>query len=683
MNKLASASVHHRYRTLIVWLAALVGVIVVGGMVHSSADINNRLDGSDSQRAYDLAAAHMPSITGVSTAVVFKTNDLASTAAVVDEIRALPRIDHVDSPVDHPEQVGPGGISFAAVSFMRTGPPTIEDTAAAIEKIAAAHQSPELQIALGGDPFLNGDVPATEGIGLAAAVVILLIAFGSVVAMGLPIVTALIGIGLSLSAIPLISAVLPTADFTSTVAAMIGLGVGIDYALFMVTRYRAELAAGRDVEAAIAVAVRTSGRAIMFAGGTVVISLLGLLLIGMDFLNGFAVASSLTVAISVIAAISLVPAVLAIIGRRIDRLRIHRRGHATTRRDNLGRRWGRLIQRNPVKAVSVGGGLLLLAGLPVFAMRLAVSDEGNDPVGSTTRIAYDRLAEGFGPGVNGPLLIVSENPADVDTTVQSVRDTDGIAFVAAPQTSSDGAISVFAAYPTTSPQSPATEHLVRELRDNLPSDVHVGGETASNVDFASFMAERLPWFIGAVLLVSFLLLLAVFRSVLVPLKAVVLNLVSIGAAYGAMVAVFQWGWFSSVLHIEPAPIEPWAPMMLFAIVFGLSMDYEVFLLSGSQGALRRNSRQPCRGARRPFDHGAGDHRCGCDHGVCVRQFHGRRSAVDQVDRFRLGRRGLHRRDDRPLGDGAGDDGTPRPVELVAAPPPAASIAVRQRRARLR
>ena len=324
----------------------------------------------------------------------------------------------------------------------------------------------------------------------------------------------------------------------------------------MVTRYRTELAAGRDVDSAIAAAVRTSGRAIVFAGGTVVVSLLGLLLIGMDFLKGFAVASSMTVAISVIAAISLVPAVLAIIGRRIDRLRIHRRGHATMNRDNLGRRWGRLIQRNPVKAVIGGGGLLLLAGLPVFAMRLAVSDEGNDPVGTTTRVAYDRLAEGFGPGVNGPLLIVSEDPAAIDATVQTVRATDGVAFVGEPTTSPDGAISVFAAYPTTSPQSPATEHLVRELRDDLPSSVHVGGETASNVDFASFMAERLPWFIGAVLFVSFLLLFAVFRSVLVPLKAVVLNLVSIAAAYGAMVAVFQWGWFSSILHIEPAPIEP-------------------------------------------------------------------------------------------------------------------------------
>ena len=579
IDKLASASVRHRYRTLIVWLAALIGVVVLGGMVTSTADINDRLDGSDSQRAYDLAAAHMPSVTGLSTAVVFKTNDLASTTAVIDQIRALPRIDHVDSPVDHPEQVGPGGISFAAVHFSRNGPPTIDDTAAEIKQIAAAHQSAGLQIALGGDPFVNGEVPATEGIGLAAAVVILLIAFGSVVAMGLPIVSALIGIGLSLCAIPLVSAVLPTADFTSTVAAMIGLGVGIDYALFMVTRYRAELAAGRDVNAAIAAAVRTSGRAIVFAGGTVVVSLLGLLLIGMDFLKGFAIASSLTVAIAVAAAITLVPALLAIIGRRIDRLSIHRRGHVSTNNNNLGRRWGRVIQHHPVTAVIAGGAVLLLAGLPVFAMRLAISDEGNDPVGSTTRVAYDRLADGFGPGVNGPLLVVVEDPSGVGAVVETVKSTDGVAFVADPQTSPDGAISVFTAYPTTSPQSPVTEQLVRHLRAELPSSVHIGGETASGIDFSAFMGQRLPWFIGAVLLVSFLLLLAVFRSLLVPLKAVVLNLVSIGAAYGAMVAVFQWGWFASVLNIEPAPIEPWAPMMLFAIVFGLSMDYEVFLLS--------------------------------------------------------------------------------------------------------
>jgi RND superfamily putative drug exporter len=521
----------------------------------------------------------MPSVTGISTTVVFKTSNLELTAAVVDEIAALPRIDHVDGPLDHPEQVGPGGISFAAVSFSRHGPPTIEATAAAIERIAAEHRTTDLQVALGGEPFVNGEVPATEGIGLAAAVVILLIAFGSVVAMGLPIVSALIGIGLSLSAIPLVSAVLPTADFTSTVAAMIGLGVGIDYALFMVTRYRAELASGRDIGDAIAAAVRTSGRAIVFAGGTVVVSLLGLLLIGMDFLKGFAVASSLTVAIAVAAAITLVPALLAILGRRIDRLSIHRRGHVTTSSDNLGRRWGRVIQHHPVTAVVAGGAVLLLAALPVLSMRLAVADEGNDPVGSTTRVAYDRLAEGFGAGVNGPLLIVVEGATRVAPIVEAVRATDGVAFVATPQSSSDGAIGVFAAYPTTSPQSPATEQLVRDLRNQLPSGVHVGGQTASGIDFSAFMGQRLPWFIGAVLLVSFLLLLAVFRSLLVPLKAVILNLVSIGAAYGAMVAVFQWGWFSSVLHIEPAPIEPWAPMMLFAIVFGLSMDYEVFLLS--------------------------------------------------------------------------------------------------------
>jgi putative drug exporter of the RND superfamily len=579
IDKLATSSVNHKYRTLVIWIAALVGVVILGGMVHTNADINDRLDGSDSQRAYDLAAAHMPSVTGFSTTVVFKTNDLASTAAVVDEIRKLPRIDHVDGPLDHPEQVGSGEVSFAAVAFKPHGPPSVEATSAAIKRVAAAHQSADLRIALGGQPFVEGGVPATEGVGLAAAVVILLIAFGSVVAMGLPIVSALIGIGLSLSSIPLISAIMPTADFTSTVAAMIGLGVGIDYALFMVTRFRVELANGSDVRGAIHTAVRTSGRAIVFAGGTVMVSLLGLLLIGMDFLKGFAVASSLTVAISVLAAITLVPALLAIVGHRINRLSIHRRGHVTANRDTLGRRWAFGIQHHPVTAVVAGGAVLLLAGLPVLSMRLANSDEGNDPRATTTREAYDRLADGFGAGVNGPLIVVVESATDAKAVSETVAATKGVDFISPPQASPDGAISSFVAYPATSPQSVETERLVRSLRADLPDTVHIGGQTASGIDFSAFMGERLPWFIGAVLLVSFLLLLAVFRSLLVPLKAVILNLVSIGAAYGAMVAVFQWGWFGSLLNIDPAPIEPWAPMMLFAIVFGLSMDYEVFLLS--------------------------------------------------------------------------------------------------------
>jgi putative drug exporter of the RND superfamily len=579
IDKLASASANHRYRTLLIWIVALIGVIVVGGMVHTSVNVDDRLDGSDSQQAYDLAAKHMPSATGVDTTIVFKTNDLALTAAVVDELRALPRVERIDAPLDHPEQVGQGGISFAAASIASTGPPTTEDTDVAIRRIATKYRSADLQIALGGDLFVEGDVPATEGIGLAAAVVILLIAFGSVVAMGLPIVSALIGIGLSLSAVPIVAALLPTADFTSTVAAMIGLGVGIDYALFMVTRYRVELAGGHDVRAAIAIAVRTSGRAIVFAGGTVVVSLLGLLLIGMNFLKGFAVASSLTVAIAVLGAITLVPALLAIIGTRINRWSIHRRGHSTARPDNLGRRWGRGIQHHPLTAVVAGGTLLLLLAFPVLHMRMAKSDRGNDPVGSTTRQAYEQLAEGFGAGVNGPLLIVVDDASAVDSIAAGIAATAGVDFVAPPQASPDGAISIITAYPTTSPQSPATERLVRELRSSLPDSAHVGGQTASGIDFSAFMAARLPWFIGAVLLVSFLLLLAVFRSLLVPLKAVILNLVSIGAAYGAMVAVFQWGWLGSLFNITPAPIEPWAPMMLFAIVFGLSMDYEVFLLS--------------------------------------------------------------------------------------------------------
>ena len=261
LEKLASASVHHRYRTVIVWLAALVGVVVLGGMVKSSVDINDRLDGSDSQRAYDLAEAHMPSVSGLNTAVVFKTSDLNSTAAVIDEIRALPRIDHVDSPIDHPEQVGPGGISFAAVSFLPNGPPSEEDTAAEMKKIAAAHQSPTLEIALGGEPFVDGEVPATEGIGLAAAVVILLIAFGSVVAMGLPIISADRHRPVT-EHDPLVSTVLPTADFTTTVRHD-RLGVGIDCAVHGHAIGPSSLPAAMST--CVAIAVRTSGRAIVFA----------------------------------------------------------------------------------------------------------------------------------------------------------------------------------------------------------------------------------------------------------------------------------------------------------------------------------------------------------------------------------------------------------------------------------
>jgi RND superfamily putative drug exporter len=411
--------------------------------------------------------------------------------------------------------------------------------------------------------------------------------------MGLPIVTALVGVAASIAALGLWSAVVPTPDFTTQVAMMIGIGVGIDYALFIVTRYRAGLRRGLDPHSATVEALGTAGRAVVFAGGTVMISLLGLLLMRLSFLQGLALGTSTAVLVAVAAAITLLPALLGLAGRRIDRLSLHRRRRREHVRETPAHRWARGVQRRPVVAAVGGAAVLLALAAPVVSMRLAVADAGNDPVGTTTRQAYDRLADGFGAGVNGPLTLVLETPdapaaAAVPGVLDAVATTPGVVLVTPPVSSESGAIAVALAFPADSPQSERTEELVHTLRDDvLPAAsegsgvvAHVGGQTASGVDFAQVLSSRLPWFIGAVLLLSFILLLVVFRSVLVPLKAVVMNLLSIAAAYGVMVAVFQWGWLGSVFGVAGgAPIEPWAPMMLFAIVFGLSMDYEVFLLS--------------------------------------------------------------------------------------------------------
>ena len=317
------------------------------------------------------------------------------------------------------------------------------------------------------------------------------------------------------------------------------------------------------------------------------ISLLGMLLMGMSFFHGLAIGTSTAVLVAVLAALTLLPALLGFAGDHIDRLSIHRRRPAEA--ENGWHRWSRFVQRHPRRFAVAGFAVLLAAAAPVLGMRLAIADAGNDPAASTTRRAYDLLADGFGPGTNGPLFIVAETPdeaatAAVDRLAAQLATTPGVAAVSPVMPSGSGRAAALVVTPTTSPQDQRTEDLVRHVRDDVipasGADAHVGGQTAGNVDFAELMSSRLPIFIGAVLLLSFLLLLAVFRSVLVPLKAVVMNLLSIGAAYGVMVMVFQWGWLGALIGVHGgAPIEPWAPMMLFAIVFGLSMDYEVFLLS--------------------------------------------------------------------------------------------------------
>jgi RND superfamily putative drug exporter len=601
LERLASACFRHRWRVVALWAVGLVGLLALSSTLGGAFSESGRLEGTDSQRAYDLLGDEMPDRSGESATVVFHHPDgvdrpeaSAAISSYLDDVRTLGRVASVSSPIDSAAQISADrSVAFAAVDFTPEGDVPLETAAAAMAEKAKALEQFGVEVAFGGYLFQEVEIPASEIVGLLAAAVILLVAFGSVVAMGLPIVTALVGVVASIATLGLWSAVVPTPDFTTEVAMMIGIGVGIDYALFIVTRYRAGLRRGLDPHAATVEALGTAGRAVVFAGGTVMISLLGLLLMRLSFLQGLALGTSTAVLVAVAAAVTLLPALLGVAGRRIDRFSVHHRRRRAQTRETPAHRWARGVQRRPVVAAIGGTAVLLALAAPVASMRLAVADAGNDPAGTTTRQAYDWLADGFGAGVNGPLNLVLETPdasaaAAVPGVLDAVASTPGVVLVTPPVSSSSGAIAVALAFPADSPQSERTEDLVHTLRnDVLPAAsedsgivAHVGGQTASGVDFAQVLSSRLPWFIGAVLLLSFVLLLVVFRSVLVPLKAVVMNLLSIAAAYGVMVAVFQWGWLGSVFGVAGgAPIEPWAPMMLFAIVFGLSMDYEVFLLS--------------------------------------------------------------------------------------------------------
>ncbi|MCP5028937.1 MAG: MMPL family transporter [Actinomycetia bacterium] len=500
-----------------------------------------------------------------------------------------------------------------------------------------------LRVELGGAALGEFEPPESELLGLAFAIFVLILAMGSVVAMGTTIGVAVLGVGIGALLITLLSNLFTVPDFATTIGLMIGLGVGIDYALFIVTRYREALHQGFTPENAVAVALDTAGRSVIFAGLTVVVSLLGMLLIGLAFISGLGIAAAVTVTVVMAASVTLLPAALGVVAEQIEtttwrgmavsalialgllgagtsvqpflvgfplavivliaglvavdgnplRRMLPPRRHVP-HRDTVWYRWSRFIQARPW-AFAVGAtALLLVLAAPLLDLRLGFSDEGNFPEDTTTRQAYDMLAEGFGPGSNGPLLVAVElgSPSDaaaLEGLSQAIGAADGVALASPAQPDNPDApnAAIIQVQPSTSPQDEATEDLVKSLRDDvIPAategttlDVKVTGLVAANIDFTSYLGARILLFFGVVLTLSFLLLMAVFRSLLVPLKAVVMNMLSIGAAYGIVVAVFQWGWGGALFGIDGAPIEPFIPMMLFAIVFGLSMDYEVFLLS--------------------------------------------------------------------------------------------------------
>jgi RND superfamily putative drug exporter len=585
LARIARTCFRRRRLVLVTWIAVLVAAITGG-----SALAGHWATGDDAPKS--LLTKEFPARDGDDATIVFTdvTADRAGVDAYLADVAHVPGVLAVE-----PMQIAPNGhIAIAPVTLADGVNDKPSEAARAIEQRAGPLDGRGVGVAFSGSSFADSSVPSSELIGILAAIVVLLIAFGSVVAMGLPIVTALFGVVIATAGVGIVANFLSTPEFAPQVASMIGIGVGIDYALFIVTRYRDALDRGLAFEAACVEAIATAGRAVVFAGCTVMISILGMFVMGIEFLDGLAVGTSLAVAVAVLAAVTLLPALLGVLGAKINRLRIRRR--VRPGRVGTWERWARFVQRRPKPVAVAGLTVLLAAAVPVFALHLGFADAGNDPKGTTTRTAYDLMADGFGPGSNGPVVVVADtvtaaHAADFQHLLGEARDLPGIASVGAPVASPSGRATLVTLIPTTGPQDRATEALVHHLRDDIAprygTSVEVVGQTAGGIDFADRISSRLPLFIGAVLGLSFLLLLVVFRSVLVPLKAVLMNLLSIGAAYGVMVAVFQWGWLGDVLGVSPAPIEPWAPMMLFAIVFGLSMDYEVFLLSAVREAYDR------------------------------------------------------------------------------------------------
>ncbi len=603
--RVASWCVRHRRRVMLGWVVILVAALVAYSGIGVRAANQFSLGGTESQRAQDLLATAFPAQSGDVDQVVFRANDgritdpavRARVAPVLSRIRRLPHV----SAVIGPYEAGTGQISkdgriaFATVIFDEEAPSLSKATVESVIGAAESARSPALEVELGGAAIEQTQTTPAGGagaLGLAAAVVVLLVAFGSFLAMGLPIVTALLGLGTAFGVIALVSQVIDMPNFSTELAAMIGLGVGIDYSLFVVTRFRQSY--DDDSGTATLIAMGTAGRAVLFAGTTVIIALLGMFALGVSFLDGLAVASAIAVLFTMLAALTALPALLSSIGTRISRGRVARsqRGLSGEHGTGFWARWARLIRRHPWPAALAGLAIMLVIAIPALSMRMALSDAGNDPSGTTTRKAYDLLAEGFGPGFNGPLEVVAQLPraddrAALDRIDAALGETPGIVSVAPVATSPNGRIAVYTAFPSSAPQAAATSDLVTSLRDTVLPPVAlstgttllVGGPTAGSIDFTSVLSNKLPIFIAVVVGLAALLLLVVFRSLVIPIQAAVMNLLSIAAALGLTVAVFQHGWLAGVVGTATGPIDSWVPVILFAIVFGLSMDYEVFLVS--------------------------------------------------------------------------------------------------------
>ena len=617
LYRLGRFAARHPWRAIGLWLIAAIAV--VGASSAWGRDLEDSFDvpGVDSQLAVDLLSSARSDQAGLTARIVAlplegdwldaSTEVRTALSELQANVEALPHVIATNDPAgvldsgsDTAMSAGAlspdGQVVLMQVQYPVLGALSATDLERLEDTVDSARAGGVLRVEAGGDLFFAFDEPeaGAELIGILAAMVILLLAFGSVIAMGLPIGLAIFGLALGVSSMSLVTYLVDIPSWVPDIGAMVGLGVGIDYALFVVTRHREFLARDLSVEESVGRAVATAGQAVVFAGGTVVIAILGLAVAGVPFMTAAGVATSIIVLIMVLASITLLPAFLGLAGHWINRIGIHRRGvhrsgNATQR--STWARWGAHVSGRSWE-YAIGGTLLLLAmAVPVLSLRLGFPDEGTLPESTTQRRAYDLVADAFGPGLNGPLLIaidISQDSTVVAPLATAIAADPGIAGVAPADIDPTAGVATLVAFPTSSPQDDLTVATIERLRSEVipgaladsPARAHVGGQAANVSDVAGRVTERLPWFVAAVVVLSFLLLMVTFRSILVPLKAAILNLLSIGAAYGVMVMVFQWGWGKNLIGLEATiPIVSFVPMFMFAILFGLSMDYEVFLLS--------------------------------------------------------------------------------------------------------
>ncbi|MBE0611243.1 MAG: MMPL family transporter [Dehalococcoidia bacterium] len=591
---------HRRRGTVIVsWIVFLVALVFALTRFGGEFSTEFSLPGSESQRARDLLEERFPARAGGDASIVFEAPagiDAARPAveAALGELAALPNVAEIESPFESPGFISEDGtIARAVIHFDLSLRDIPRSSAEAVMSIADGNSTRDLTVVAGGNVIEHNEQPeiGSELYGLVAAVFILMIAFGSVVAMGLPIGAALFGLGAGFATLGILSRWFGFPDFSTQFAAMIGIGVGIDYSLLVVTRFREGLHAGRNVEDSVVIAVTTAGRAVIFAGLVVALAFMGLFVMGLPFVAMLGTAGAIVVVLAVVVAVTITPAALSLVGHRIDSLKIPFL-HQTEGIDetSIWFRLSRAIQARPLLYAAGSTTVLLVLAIPILSMDLGFTDAGNGSADLQSRRSYDLLAKGFGPGFNGPLVIVADFAEGGQETIPAVQEAvaaaPGVARVFPPVMNPAGDTAVITVMPTTKPQDDATTDLVKSLRGEVLDAVAtngaqywVSGATAGNIDAATRIGQRMPLLFAGVIGVSFILLTAVFRSVVVAVKAAIMNLLSIGAAYGVIVAIFQWGWFAGIVGVDKGPVEVFLPMMMFAILFGLSMDYEVFLIS--------------------------------------------------------------------------------------------------------